>query len=158
MQQSIQFEVNKRIKERGAHILNSGNCWYLENSASHSASDWGGFISLTRCQSTMESPDSVNLIEANEHTDVNLWCHLKTRMSNIYPDTLLLSMVYLVTPPNTTAPTTSPLQPSNQRPSMRFVAALGTVTAAGVEGAPASTVMVLWFLFTSHLRSCGLRW
>lgn len=47
----------------GPHILNSGNCWYLENSASHSACDWGGFISLTRCQSTMESPDSVSLIE-----------------------------------------------------------------------------------------------
>lgn len=52
-------------KRLGSYILNSGNCWYLENSASHSACVWGGFISLTRCQSTMESPDSVSLIETN---------------------------------------------------------------------------------------------
>lgn len=50
-----------------AYILNSGKFWYLENSASHSACDWGGFISLTRCQSTMESPDSVSLMERISH-------------------------------------------------------------------------------------------
>lgn len=70
----------------------------------------------------------------------------------------LLGHVYLVTPPKTTAPTTSPLQPSNQRPTMRFVAALGAVAAAWAEEAPVSAVMVLWPLLTSHCRSCGLWW
>ncbi|TNN71776.1 Kv channel-interacting protein 2 [Liparis tanakae] len=51
--------------------------------------------------------------------------------------------LYLVTPPNTIAPTTSPLQPSNQRPTMRFVAALGTVDAAAAEEVPASAAMEL---------------
>lgn len=53
-------------EKKGAYILNSGNCWYFENSASHSASVRGGFISLTRCQSTIERPDSVNLISSTE--------------------------------------------------------------------------------------------
>lgn len=43
------------------YILNSGNCWYFRNSASQSSCVWGGFISRTKCQSTIESPDSVNL-------------------------------------------------------------------------------------------------
>lgn len=38
---------------------------------------------------------------------------------------------------------------------MRFVAAFGTVTAAGEAEAPASAVMVLWHLLTSHWRACG---
>lgn len=67
----------------------------------------------------------------------------------------VLSRVYLVTPPKTTAPTTRPLQPSSQRPTMRFVAAFGTVTAAREVEAPASAVMVLWHLRTSHWRACG---
>lgn len=69
----------------------------------------------------------------------------------------LLSFLYLVTPPKTMAPTTRPLQPSNQRPTMRFVAALGTVTA-DLEGPDVSTVKVTRFLLTSHCRSCGLCW
>lgn len=64
---------------------------------------------------------------------------------------------YRVTPPKTTAPTTSPLQPSSHRPTMRFVAALGTEDAVRVEADSTSAVMVLWLLFTSHCRSCGLR-
>lgn len=59
---------------------------------------------------------------------------------------------YLVTPPKTIAPATRPLQPSNQRPIMRFVAVFGTE-----EDVPASAVMVLWPRFTIHCRSCGLR-
>lgn len=69
----------------------------------------------------------------------------------------LLSFLYLVTPPKTMAPTTRPLQPSNQRPTIQFVAALGTVTA-DLERDAVSTVKVLWFLLTSHCRSCGLCW
>lgn len=44
-----------------AYILNSGNCWYFWNSASHSSWLVGGFISFIKCQSTIERPDSVNL-------------------------------------------------------------------------------------------------
>lgn len=43
-------------------ILNSGNCWYFWNSASHSSWLVGGFISFIKCQSTIERPDSVNLV------------------------------------------------------------------------------------------------
>lgn len=80
--------------------------------------------------------------------------HLNMRTTVINKQTSL----YLVTPPKTIAPTTSPLQPINHRPTVRFVAKLGTVAATRAEEAPASTVMVLWPLFTSHCRGCGLRW
>lgn len=56
----------------------------------------------------------------------------------------LFFFFYRVTPPSTTAPTTRPLQPSNQRPTILFVAALGTLTAAeGEDEAPASAAIVL---------------
>lgn len=54
------------------------------------------------------------------------------------------------------APTTSPLQPSNQRPTMQFEAALGAVAAAGVDATLASAVKVLRVLLTSHCRNWEL--
>lgn len=48
------------------YILNSGNCWYFWNSASHSSWLVGGFISFIKCQSTIERPDSVNLREGRK--------------------------------------------------------------------------------------------
>lgn len=48
------------------YILNSGNCWYFWNSASHSSWLVGGFISFIKCQSTIERPDSVNLREGEK--------------------------------------------------------------------------------------------
>ena len=43
------------------YYLYSGNCLYLSNSASHCSLVVGGRIPLMRCQSVMDSPDSVNL-------------------------------------------------------------------------------------------------
>lgn len=40
----------------------SGNCLYLWNSSSHSASDRGGLIPLMRCHCVILRPDSVNLV------------------------------------------------------------------------------------------------
>ena len=44
------------------HCLNSGNCLYLSNSASHSTSERGGFIPFIRCHCVIERPDSVSLV------------------------------------------------------------------------------------------------
>lgn len=65
---------------------------------------------------------------------------------------------HLVTPPKTTAPNTNPLQPTSHFPTMRFVAALGTVTEAAWT-APASAVIVdvVCPLFGTHCRKC-VRW
>ena len=43
------------------YYLYSGNVLYRSNSSFHSASERGGFMSFSSFQSTIDSPDSVNL-------------------------------------------------------------------------------------------------
>ena len=50
------------------HCLYSGNCLYLSNSASHSASERGGFIPFSRCHWVIDRPDSVSLVTPPTNT------------------------------------------------------------------------------------------
>ena len=50
------------LEEFDAYTLYSGNCLYLSNSASHSASERGGLTPLMRCHWVMLRPDSVRRV------------------------------------------------------------------------------------------------
>lgn len=82
------------------YILNSGNCWYFWNSASHSSWLEGGFISFIKCQSTIERPDSVNLrkdiwmwvcVSVNVHTQCwitrSLWQQVDMNITSLKVNT-----------------------------------------------------------------------
>lgn len=85
------------------YILNSGNCWYFWNSASHSSWLVGGFISFIKCQSTIERPDSVNLRKGkkfergvgmlNDGLLINsLWQQVDLKVNvSLFPNTFLFS-------------------------------------------------------------------